>query len=172
MNKLVGAIMILISGTMIGIHFGQCLKDRLHSLKVLQKTVSLLKGEIRYSMTTLPEALKNISMYVEEPFKSVFVSVSEDLIKYDGKSFYEIWREKIEQNVLNLHLTKEQLYQLYALGENLGFLDKEMQLDTLDLYDEQVSHHISELEGSIANNVKLYNCIGIMGAILIVIIIV
>ena len=55
---------------------------------------------------------------------------------------------------------------------SLGYLDMEMQMNSLELSHIQIKNYISEMEGTMANNIKLYNCLGIMGGILVVLIIV
>ena len=54
--KIAGSILILFAGGMIGIKSGLNLKRRLWELKRLERIVIMLKGEIKYNNSTLPEA--------------------------------------------------------------------------------------------------------------------
>ncbi len=172
MAKILGSILIILSATMIGIGRGQRLRDRLLQLKSLKKTITLLKGEIRYGNSALPEAFNHISGYLETPFSGMFEQISRELNEYEGKTFAEIWKKHVDKIKKLTSLKDEQIYQLKALGENLGYLDKEMQLNTLDLYNGQLEFNIQILEESIVKTVRLYNCLGMMGGILIVLIII
>lgn len=170
--KLIGSVMVLVSGTMIGIRMGYRLKIRLGQLKRLEKIVSMLRGEIRYNNSTIPEALRHVSMHTAKPFDAVLEEISEELDAFEGRTFKEIWENAFEENKAEFCFTKEQLGNIKYLGESLGYLDKEMQLNTLDLFMEQIRADIKDMEKTMSDNVRLYNCLGVMGGILVILIIV
>lgn len=170
--KIAGSILILFAGGMIGIKSGLNLKRRLWELKRLERIVIMLKGEIKYNNSTLPEALLHVGNKTVYPFDEMLVRAGKQLNEYEGRPFYEQWTEVVESYRDEFVLTKEQFEYLKGMGESLGYLDMEMQMNSLELSHIQIKNYISGMEGTMANNIKLYNCLGIMGGILVVLIIV
>lgn len=64
-------------------------------------------------------------------------------------------------------LTKKDKYQMIKFGEHLGYLDKEMQLNTLDLYLVQLDEELRGLTSNVKEKTYLYNSLGIMAGIFI-----
>ena len=60
--------------------------------------------------------------------------------------------------------------QLIHFGENLGYLDKHMQMNTFELYLSQLDDEITELSRTVKGKAYLYNSLGIMAGIFITII--
>ena len=58
------------------------------------------------------------------------------------------------------------------LGENLGYLDKEMQLNTIDLYITQIQGELDDAVDSVKEKVRLYNMLGVMAGIFITIVLI
>lgn len=172
MLKLAGSLMILVSGTMIGMKMGYGLKQRLKQLKRFEKIISMLRGEIRYNSSTIPEALRHVSRHTVTPFDEILMKIAEELDEFEGKTFQEIWVNIFSEYEPKLCFTKEQIDHIKHLGENLGYLDKEMQINTLDLFMEQLRTDIGDMEQTMQNNVRLYHCLGVMGGILVILIIV
>lgn len=172
MLKLIGSILILASGTMMGLKMGYNLKLRLKNLKIFEKIISMVRGEIRYNNSTISEAMRHVSRHTQAPFNEMLLKISEQLDAFEGKTFKEIWEKTFEEYSQTSCFTKEQSGNIKQLGENLGYLDKDMQLNTLDLLTEQIRKDISDLEQSMAGNIRLYNCLGVMGGIIVILIIV
>jgi stage III sporulation protein AB len=70
----------------------------------------------------------------------------------------------------NTSLSKKDKLHLIGFGENLGYLDKEMQMNTFDLYISQLEEEITDLSKSVKEKAYLYNSLGIMAGIFITII--
>lgn len=172
MLKITGSIMIMFAGGMIGIKSGLNLKKRLEELKRLERIVIMLKGEIKYNNSTLPESLIHVGNKTVYPFNAMLTDVGEKLNKYEGKTFYELWRHIVETYRDEFSFTKEQFEHIKGMGESLGYLDMEMQMNSLELNSIQIKKYIEDMEKNMSNNIKLYNCLGIMGGILVVLIIV
>ncbi len=95
---------------------------------------------------------------------------AERLSEYGGVSFCEIWKEAVAKGLENTSLSKKDLQNLSGFGENLGYLDKEMQLNTIDLYLSQIEEEIKELSKGVKEKTYMYNTLGILGGIFITII--
>ncbi|BCN30392.1 stage III sporulation protein AB [Anaeromicropila herbilytica] len=171
-TKIIGVILTVCSSGAIGIYFSDRIKDRMNELKELKKIILSLRGDIRYAMTPLPEALKVIASRHEGKFETFLEHLSKELNELGGITFQEIWKKCVEEDLNETALTKKDKVYLGQLGENLGYLDKEMQINTIDLYISQLETEIEELTGSMKEKTHLYNCLGIMLGIFIAIIII
>ena len=129
----------------------------------------LLKGEIRYSQSTLNEAFIHIAEKNKGDYKKFFEHVSYEMEQFRGETFYEIWKRQLEKDFIKEKsgLNKEDIKQLAILGETLGFLDKEMQLNTLDLYLEVLEGELQHLFVDMPEKIRLYQVFGITGGIFI-----
>ena len=172
MLKVAGACLIMISAAGIGASFSADLKKRCRELRVLKQLVYMLRGEIKYTKSPLPEAFYHISVRLPRPFGPFLAGTAEALGKADGRTFGDIWREQIEASLSDSHLNRTDKSQLETLGEVLGYLDLEMQLSAIDLYLEQLEISIREAENSIGAKQKLYQSLGIAGGIFLVILLI
>lgn len=165
-----GYFLILASSTGLGYYFSSELKNRIADLKDLKKLLFLLRGDIRYANTPLPEAVQALSLRHEGKYKNFLMKVSDRLHELCGISFSAIWQEAVQKELLHTSLSKKDLIHLCQLGENLGYLDKDMQMNTFDLYLSQVEEEISDLSINAKQKTYLYNSLGVLGGIFITII--
>jgi stage III sporulation protein AB len=168
--KIIGCILVIASSTGMGLFFSNEMKCRIEDLKELRKLIALLRGDIRYANTPLPEAISSIARRHSGSFEPFFSGVSTKLHELSGLTFSDIWKEAIEKKLVSTSLTKRDKLQLAQFGENMGYLDKDMQLNTLDLYISQLEDEISESSKTAKEKAYLYNSLGIMAGIFISII--
>lgn len=168
MLKLVGAVLILASATGLGISYSLDLKKRCMELRLLKQLVYLLRGELKYTRTPLPDAFGHMAERMREPFSAFLRSMERELGNLEGKTFGELWRGQIDRELAGTFLKKEDKEQLKTLGEVLGYLDLEMQLNSLDLYLEQLDLSILEAQEAIRTKRKLYQSLGVAGGIFLI----
>lgn len=168
--KMLGCVLILSSSAGMGLYFSSELKGRIQDLKELRRIITLLRGDIRYANSPLPEAVQALSVRHEGRYKKFLKMAAERLSGYEGVSFCEIWKESINKGLENTSLSKKDLQSLSVFGENLGYLDKEMQLNTIDLYLSQIEEEIKELSKGVKEKTYMYNTLGILGGIFLTII--
>ena len=168
--KIIGSIMVIASSTGMGFFFSNEIRCRIEDLREFKKLISLLRGDIRYANTPLPEAISSITRRHSGRYDAFFNHVSLKLQALSGLTFSDIWKAAIEKELVNTSLAKKDKLHLAQFGENLGYLDKEMQMNTLDLYISQLEEEITDLSKTVKEKAYLYNSIGIMAGIFITII--
>lgn len=169
-TKVVGCILIILSSTLMGFYFGNELKSRIKDMKELKKLIILLRGDIRFGSTPLPEAISSIARRHDGCFKGFFTRASEKLNERSGNTFSQVWKEAVENELFSTSLNKKDKSQLIQFGENLGYLDKEMQMNTLELFLTQMEDELQDLTKTAKEKSYLYNTLGIMAGIFISII--
>ncbi|SHO52579.1 stage III sporulation protein AB [Anaerocolumna xylanovorans] len=168
--KMLGCVLILISSAGMGMYFSGELKGRIRDLKELRRIVTLLRGDIRYANSPLPEAVQALSVRHDGKYKKFLQSAAERLNEFGGVSFCDIWKEAVHKGLGDTSLSKKDIVNLSQFGENMGYLDKEMQLNTIDLYLSQIEEEIKELSKSVKEKTYMYNTLGILGGIFLTII--
>ncbi len=165
--KMFGCILVILSSAGIGFFFSNEMRCRIEDLKVLRKLVMLLRGDIRYGNTPLPEAINAIARRHSGNFSPFFNKIAARLSELSGQTFQDIWREAVENELKDTSLSKKDKSQLLQFGENLGYLDKDMQMNTLDLFLAQLEDETKELTKTVKEKAYLYNSLGIMAGIFI-----
>ncbi len=154
----------------MGWYFSSELKNRIVDLRELKKIIFLLRGDIRYANTPLPEAVQALSLRHSGKYKAFLSIIAERLNELGGISFCTIWKEAVSKELNDTSLNKKDLAGLGQFGENLGYLDKDMQINTIDLYVSQIEEEIKDLSHNVKQKSYLYNSLGILGGIFITII--
>ena len=172
MLKFCGILLIILSGSGMGFRAAYNMRLRLEQLKQLKKAFLLLKGEIRYSHQPMNVALLTVAGKMEEPVSGIFRETAEQLEKFDGRLMYDIWCETLKEHREEFMLTNRQMDFLEDIGNTLGYLDKEMQMNHFDLLLEQMNQEIEEEEKNMKDSTRLYRCLGVMGSILVTLILV
>lgn len=165
--KIVGCILVITSSTAIGFFFSNEMKYRLDNLRELRKLIVLLRGDIRFANTALPEAISAIARRNPGIYKTFFQNTAGKLQELSGRTFTEIWKEGVEIDLKDTSLSKKDKENLIGFGDNLGYLDKDMQLNTLELYITNLEEEITEISQKVKEKSYLYNSLGIMAGIFI-----
>lgn len=168
--KIMGCLLIVASCAGMGIHFSRELKTRILDLREIKNIIYLLKGDIKYSHTPLPEAIQSLGFRHDGKFKNFLLTIADKLNELGGISLYNIWKDAAQTELLHTSLSKKDIENLIRVGESLGYLDKDVQINTLEQYIEHVEEEIHELSKGAKEKVYMYNALGVMAGIFIVII--
>ncbi len=170
MIKVLGSLMVILACTGLGVLAGERKKDRRKQLKELLLHTKVLYGEIEYGRTALPEVLEIVAARNQGDMTGFFEKVSEELTKMQGESFSKVWKRCMETELVSTCLDRKDLLLLESLGDNLGFLDQKMQLTTLTHYMMNLEASIEEADNEVKEKVKLYNMLGVLGGLFIMIV--
>jgi stage III sporulation protein AB len=168
--KIIGCILVVVSSTGMGFFFSNEMRCRIEDLKELRKLIVLLRGDIRYANTPLPEAISSITRRQSGSFNAFFEYVGTRLRELSGHTFSDIWKEAVQKQLEDTSLSKKDKLHLIQFGENVGYLDKEMQMNTIDLFISQLEDEIRDLSKTVKEKAYLCNTLGIMAGIFIIII--
>ncbi len=167
MLKIAGAVMILVACCGIGFGKGMEYKKRIRDLLILKKLLLMLRGEIKYARTPLAEAFSNIGRKLENVFGEFLIKVSDRMNQQQGETFLQIWETNLEETLTRSALLKEDRQQLKRLGNQLGYLDKEMQISTIDFQVEQLEVLVKKLEEEQGKRSRVCNCLGVFAGLML-----
>ena len=97
--------------------------------------------------------------------------VSGKLSSLGGRNFESVYRECAQNYMKLLNIQKEEEELFFSLGSRLGYLDLEMQMKELLLYEEELTRRTEELRREMPEKKKVYESLGILGGILLAVLV-
>ena len=158
MQRIMGAILIIFASGGIGVTKGIELQKYLR--------------EIQYTKAPFSEAFSHIGRRMEGAQGEWLLYLARQIEEKAGATFFQLWTESIDQCLIKSQLKSKDREELKAIGMQMGYLDEQMQLGTIDLYLEQLSFVIQKTREELVMKKRLCNCLGVMGGIFLVIILI
>lgn len=169
MLKIIGLLCIAAGGAGAGLAMSRQVDIRYRELKNLQRMTALLAGEISYGNTPLPEALHKIGGRLEGPLSGFLHRLSHTLLESPHEPLSSLFAYEVHNSLKQSHLKEKDKEELAALGSFLGYLDKDMQLKALEMYQMELEREIEDTCQTMSGKKKLYCSVGIMGGLFLVI---
>jgi len=172
MIRVLGIVLIMGSSTLAGLYYANMQMFRIKDLKEIKKALIILLSEIEYTLTPLPQAMENISTRIETPVNKIFIDSATTLNEKTGQGISEVWAEVLNNNKSDYYFTEEDLDYLKSFGKTLGYLDKNLQLNSIQVTIKYIEDKIEELNVTSLQNKKLYQTLGILGGLLICVVLI
>jgi len=169
MVKLIGAVIILFSASMVGWQLGKYYAYRPLQLRALLLSLRLLETEIVYGVTPLHRAFVKIGHRLPSEIGQMFLTAAELLITKEGLSTQSCWQSGIEKHWTSTALRKDEKDVLTSLGFVLGNSDKEDQKKHLQLAITHLHSLEQEARAEQAKYEKMYKSLGFLSGLLVVI---
>lgn len=172
MIKILGVAIVIFAGICFG--FSKAAKEqrRLEQGVELKRMLYLLQGEIRYGFTPLPEAIAVIAKKVSKDLRPFLQQTARQLETFSEESFWSVWKKNMDEFLRPLIVEEKLLDPVLAMGESIGYLDKEMQEKTIAFAIEQIEEQIFQMKDQVIKNCRMYRSLGLSFSLLIVIILV
>lgn len=171
MLKAAGLVLIIIAGTGIGFSKSLELTYRERALGTILRMVICLKGEIRCGNASLHDAFCGAARKLPGVYGEFLRDTACELQKNTGCPFNEIFRMCAKRHLGELSLTKEEQEKLFSLGEHLGYLDLDMQMRQLEIYERDLEQDIDRLRLDMPGRKKAYQSLGILGGVLLAVLV-
>lgn len=158
--KIIGALLVFVGGCGCGLSAAAAKKRRICVLRELEQALVLLYGEVEYAAADMVEILDRLSGKTQY-FSAFFGGVSRQLCQKCGQPLYQVWQEELELSHVRLYLDEEDRKLWRQIGLHLGGLDRQTQLRTLELIQEQIQKRVSEAELEYHSQAKVYRVLGV-----------
>lgn len=172
MLKGIGILCILFGSTGLGFVMAGEMEMRVGELQELRQQMMLLRGEIRYMHQPLPEAFSHLARGAPQPFRDFFQETAEDIHQRNGQTAEQIWKKNRKLHLSGLHLSRQEQKEFEELGNMLGYLDVEMQLNALDYYLERLRQSAAKASEAWNSRRRLYQYLGILSGLMLVVFII
>jgi stage III sporulation protein AB len=172
MSKIIGCILVIAATSMTGIRAASGLDEKYNEIKYIRQVLYILQSEIQYSHTYLAEAFSNIAGFVKNPYNVWLRQLHFRLERKDAGNLETVWRETIDEYLIDVKLPCRQKEQLKELGVCLGCADIRVQMKHMELLEKQLEAAMEEIRGDLEKKKKLCRCMGIVSGIFIVILLI
>ncbi|MEZ3471138.1 MAG: stage III sporulation protein AB [Schaedlerella sp.] len=172
MLRFIGGILIITATTGAGILYGMELQEYLEKLLYIRHIIYMIKGELEYSQAPLSEAFGRISVRVREPYRRWLSAMEKQVENREEDAFLKIWMRSVDKYLKELHLKSEHSIQLKELGTYLGQPDGASESRTLQLYLGRLELEIEKVREGMAAKKRIGNCLGVMGGIFLVVLLI
>lgn len=168
MLKLMGSLVIIFSFGLIGVFIARSYALRPEELRSLQAALQMLETEIAYAATPLADALLSLSARADQRVRPLFAYALKELSATPGCTAQEAWDKALKNFYPQTALTKSDLVILGNLGRALGISDRQDQVRHLRLASEQIGAEIARAQNAAFKYVKLWNYLGFLGGLVLV----
>ena len=172
MMRFIGGILIITATTGAGILYGMELQEYLEKLLYIRHIIYMIKGELEYSQAPLSEAFGRISVRVREPYRRWLSAMEKQVENREEDAFLKIWMRSVDKYLKELHLKSEHSIQLKELGTYLGQTDGASESRNLQLYLGRLELEIEKVREGMAAKKRIGNCLGVMGGIFLVVLLI
>lgn len=166
--KVFGMIATGVSSFFIGVFFAKKEEYRINDLEQMKNALNILKSEIEYSLTPLPEAMESISLKSKGSFKIFFNNLADKLYERRSEGIDIIWREQLQHLLKNTKMEKEDIERFENIGVCLGNMDRKLQNNNIISAINYINEKNLELKKISEKNKKMYYSLGTLGGALIV----
>lgn len=171
MQRTLGLFLIMFSCAGLGISESLALTRRMRALEMCRRMAELIKGEIRFGNASLHDAFISAADKLPGVYREFMRAVAEEMNGRRNISFGEIFRKCAEQYLNAIGLEKEEKEAVFSMGGHLGYLDLEMQMKELLLYEQELSYFIEKLRRELPAKKKVYQSLGILGGIMLAVLV-
>lgn len=172
MQRFIGSVLIIAATTGAGLMYSTELQRYLEKLLYIRHIIYMLKGEIEYSNAPLSEIFGRVSARVRNPYRAWLKAMEHQIENREADGFSKIWNRSIDKYLGELHLKSTHSLQLKELGTCLGQLDSDTQERTIQFYLNRLELEIEKVREGMASKKRIGNCLGVMGGIFLVIILI
>ena len=172
MYRIVGCILLVAAGTGMGFSGSMKLSEQIRILEKLLQMVICLKGEIRCGNASLPDAFYGAAGRMNGKYREFLITATDRMKAGKGEKLSQICRECAETSLKKSCLTSGEKDAFFSFGEYLGYMDLEMQIKQLSLYEKNLEEEISRLKEEASGKKRLYRSLGILGGLLLAVLLV
>ena len=170
MIKLLGATMVVAAAGIGGMTVAGRYSRRPRELKSLGYALQMLETEISYGANYLQIALEQVAGRCDRAVAPLFSRAAAELSSNTGITAARAWENSLAAYYRASALNGQDLIILRSLGSSLGISDRTDQVKHLHLAMEQIKSENARAEEEAARNVKLWNHLGFLGGLLVVLI--
>ena len=119
---------------------------------------------------TLSEACANIAKRTGLGISPIFANFSKLLANAEVGTAYQLWLEAMEAGRGGTFLADEDRTVLEDFGKTLGYLDKQMQKNSIDYAVAYIDEKAATLAAAADKNKRMYRSLGIIGGLLVTVV--
>jgi len=168
--KIIGSLLIILTSMAIGRMYGKRYRDRPRQLRQLRSALQVLETEITYSLRPIGDVAAKLMQQLPKPINLFFKQLTEELNK--GLPLQGAWKESVHKFWQGTALKKSEQDILLQFGVTLGQSDRENQEKHIHLALTHLEREEFEAREAQATYEKLWNTMGFLAGLLIVLLLI
>lgn len=164
--KLAGTLFLVAGTGGYGFYMAGQITKRLQQLQELYQLLLMLQGEIRYQNALLEEAFGAMAGRLDGWRHHFLQNLCRNIAAGTGQALEVLWRQEAEKLLDDTCLNANDIQLLLELGGQIGYLDRSMQVTTIEFYKNRLSGIIEEAEQKKEGQCRLYRVLGLAGGTL------
>lgn len=172
MMPIVGSVFIIVGCSAIGVMMVKRMKTRIWEMYQLRYYLLVLRGEIKYGRRNMVECFSELEKKSKGCWHNFFENLVKELEGEKQGKLADIWEKSMNLYLQESCLRKEQKKEWLQLGQNLGYLDTEMQIAWINVCEERILENIRKEKEQYNGQAKLYQTLGVMCGIFLVIVLI
>lgn len=165
--RILGGVIFLLGTVGFGMYQSMAYEKGIEALRSAADMMHYLISQIQIENASLPESICKVSFRMDGFIGEVLQNICKRNNKNDGKPLFEIWQE--EMAVLEERFHPKDLELLIHMFDETGFYDTKTQLQRLQINLEVFSEEIKARESQRENRCRLYQSMGLMIGIFVII---
>lgn len=165
--KYIILILLLLTNSYIGVLIASKYQNRVRELKELKTSLAIFATKIKLTYEPIPKIFEELGNLKKNNISNVFKKAFQKMAELPAG---EAWTEALK--IENTNLTKEDIEVLNKLGNLLGKIDIEGQINEIELVNHFLDKQIEIAEEESRKNGKMYKTLGITVGLAIVIVLV
>lgn len=165
--RVVGGVVFLLGTVGLGIYQVTDYELAIAIRKQVYEMIRYLIAQIQVEHASIPDSICKVSARLSGVFGEILQNIQKQYMENEGKPLFTIWQE--EMGLVQEYLNDEDTKLLLQLFDQTGFYDTRTQLKklqmTLDIFEEE----IKELETQREKRCRLYQSMGLMIGIFVII---
>ena len=166
--KILSAVIIIAVSTLLGVSKAKKLSDREYILREFITFLTIVKNEIKYMLTVLPNAYEIGRMSLKTQLKDAIGNIATDMLKSKNSISLE---RSIEENINKIgQLNGYDKALIINILKNLGSTNREGEINLIDNAIKNIENQINEATDIKIRNSRIYRTIGTLFGVAVVII--
>jgi stage III sporulation protein AB len=165
--RMLGSIIFLLGTSGFGIYQSFLYENEISYLRQAADLMRYLIAQIQVENASLPESICKVSVRMNGIIGEILQNIQKINNKNDGKPLNEIWQEEMEG--LKEFFPPSDAELLIHLLDQTGFYDSQTQLQRLQMNLEIFTEEIQTKESQRENRCRLYQSMGFLAGIFVVI---
>ena len=151
----------------LGFLKGQRLRKRIRILERIVRLLDHMERELEFGREPLPEVFKKLSEKNTGELKA-FLEHAAVQMQQGKDNIAAVFAENVRTYLSEGDLFAEDLQRLYALGSELGYPDRQLQIHTVAVYRQEIKELLDELKKQYPQSCRLFRigAVGILVSVL------
>ena len=150
----------------LGFLKGQRLRKRIRILERIVRLLDNMERELEFGREPLPEVFKKLSEKNTGELKA-FLEHAAVQMQQGKDNIAAVFAENVRTYLSEGDLFAEDLQRLYALGSELGYPDRQLQIHTVAVYRQEIKELLDELKKQYPQSCRLFRTLGMAAGILL-----